>query len=474
MSQAVLLVNANRTRPPIAPLALDYLAEGLDEARMPYSVLDLCFAESVEAALTGALKSETPLLVAVTFRNTDDCYCATRHSFIPGLRALVTQVRELTDSPVVLGGAGYSVAPEGILDRVGGGYGIRGDGEGPLVALAQALRDGHEPRAIPGLVWREGAEMRSNPPAWGPVAQAPLARRAVDNERYFREGGQGAVETKRGCPRGCVFCADHLGKGTRARLRPPAAVAEEMTSLAARGVDCFHLCDSEFNVDAGHAEAVCEELVACGASEGLTWYAYLAPTPFSARMAELMERAGCAGINFGTDSGDPAMLRRLGRDHTPEDIAAGVDACHENDIPVMIDLLLGAPGETRESVGTTIGLMKRVAPTCVGVTLGARVYPGTRLAAQLGVPGWRIPGLVGGTEGNDDLAMPVFYLEPALGEDPVGLLRELIAGDQRFFFGWPDDVQADYNYDDNPELTRAIADGHRGAYWDILRKVRGL
>ncbi len=474
MPRPVLLVNANRTRPPIAPLALDYLAQALDDARTACSVLDLCFAESVEGALADTLNDQTPLLVAITLRNTDDCYCATRHSFIPDLQALVAQVRRLTEAPVVLGGAGYSVAPEGILKRTGADYGIRGDGEEPLAELARALADGRGVESIPGLVWREGEEARSNPAAWPPLAQGPLARRAVDNERYFREGGQAGVETTRGCPHGCIFCADHLGKGRGVRLRPPAAVAEEMMTLAARGVNCFHLCDSEFNVDAGHVEAVCEELGARGAAGRLRWYAYLSPTPFSTAMARLMRESGCAGINFGTDSGDAAMLRRLGRDHTPADIAAAVGACRGNGIPVMIDLLLGAPGETPESVEGTVRLMKELEPTCIGVALGVRVYPGTELARQLGLPGRPAPGLIGEVEGNDDLAMPMFYLEPALDDDPVGLLKGLIGGDQRFFFGWPDEAQADYNYDDNRELVQAIGEGHRGAYWDILRKLRGL
>jgi hypothetical protein len=32
----------------------------------------------------------------------------------------------------------------------------------------------------------------------------------VDNAAYFRLGGQMGLETKRGCPSRCVFCADVL------------------------------------------------------------------------------------------------------------------------------------------------------------------------------------------------------------------------------------------------------------------------
>ncbi len=473
MAGHVLLVNPNRIKPPIAPLALDHLAEALTAAGLPHAVCDLCFADSPAEALEQTLSADEPLLVAVTFRNTDDCYCATQHSFIPDLQELVGTIRRHTTAPIVLGGSGYSVAPEGILRRVGADFGIAGDGERPLVELATALLDKAEPDGIPGLVWPDGTTVHTNPPAWAPPPAAPLARRAVDNERYFLEGGQLGIEMKRGCPFRCVYCADPLGKGSAIRPRPPDAVASEMLALASRGIDCFHTCDSEFNNDPDHAAAVCRALTERHAADALSWYTYCAPTPFPPELARLMRQAGCVGVNFGADSADPGMLQRLGRRHSPDGISSAAEACRDNGIAVMFDLLLGAPGETRESVASTIRFMKQTGADCIGVALGVRIYAGTPLARRLG-PRSADAGLRGHVDDNEDLAMPIFYVEPELGDAPVELLKDLIAGDQRFFFGWPDDTQADYNYDDNPELVQAIADGHRGAYWDILRKVRGL
>jgi radical SAM superfamily enzyme YgiQ (UPF0313 family) len=40
-----------------------------------------------------------------------------------------------------------------------------------------------------------------------------------------------------------------------------------------------------------------------------------------------MRRAGCVGINFGVDSGDEEMLRKLGRNFTPSDIKETVRIC---------------------------------------------------------------------------------------------------------------------------------------------------
>jgi radical SAM superfamily enzyme YgiQ (UPF0313 family) len=248
-----------------------------------------------------------------------------------------------------------------------------------------------------------------------------------------------------------------------------------MLGLASRGLDVFHTCDSEFNGDAAHAIAVCEQLAEHRAGDALRWYAYCSPTPFPRELARLMREAGCVGVNFGTDSGDTGILGRLGREHRPEDVRACVRACHDEGLVVMLDLLLGAPGETPESVARSLDLVRETGAECAGVSLGVRLYPNTSLTRSIreARAAECEAGLRGRLEDNDDLALPLHYLEPALGEDPVALVKGLIGGDQRFFFGWPDDTQADYNYDDNPELTQAIRDGHRGAYWDILRKLRG-
>ena len=470
MSADLLLINSNRVKPAVAPLAIEYLAEAATDSGLEVSFLDLCFALDAHATLAEELLKASPRVIGITFRNTDDCYMATQHSFVPELADVVRTIRENSEAKIVIGGAGFSAAPEGVLQRTGGDFGVVGDGERPLVALVAAVRDGEGWDAIPGLMWREVGELRTNAPRWEGFGQAGLRRITVDNKRYFREGGQGGLETKRGCNQQCVYCADPLSKGAHLRLRPPAAVADEMENLVAQGVDVLHLCDSEFNVPKSHAEEVCGELMHRGLGERVRWYAYLSPAPFDAGLARLMRRAGCVGINFGTDSGDARVLASLGRRHSPNDIREAVLACKDVGIAVMLDLLLGVPGETLESVTNTLMLMKELDPSCVGVAIGVRVYPGTPLARALMSGGSPAPGLVCREEPAGDLCLPTFYLEPRIADDIVAHTKRIVAGDERFFVGGPDDTQVDYNYDDNRELVDAIAGGARGAYWDILRR----
>jgi len=471
----VVLVNTNRLRPAVAPVGLDYVADVLGAQGTAVRLVDLCFEADPEGAVVEALSRGEPTLVGLTLRNTDDCYLASGEDFLPGFARTVELVRKHTGAPVVIGGSGYSVFAAGILEASGADYGILGDGEVALAMLAAELASGGEPGRLPGLVWRDGGRVRVNPPWLGPLEGLPRReRRLLNNERYFAEGGQAGIETKRGCDRGCIYCADPLGKGRRVRARSPEQVADEFEVLLGRGIDHFHLCDSEFNVPVEHALAVCAELSRRGIGERARWYTYATPAGFTAEVAAAMRRAGCVGVNFGADSGDDRMLAALGRDFRAEDLACTAQACRDAGLVFMYDLLLGGPGETRESAAATIELMKRLSPDRVGVSLGVRVYAGTGLSELVSDEGpmARNPNLRGQVEGNDGFLKPVFYLSAALGDDAAGYVAELVGGDRRFFFPTAEAGTEAYNYSDNERLVEAIREGYRGAYWDILRRLR--
>ncbi len=469
------LINTNRMQPPIAPIGVDYVAAAARAAGIETDVVDLCLADDPAEALGHHFASRQPVLVAMSFRNVDDSFYPSMQSFLPHLREVIGQVRRHTDAPIVLGGAGYSIFAGPILERTGAEFGIRGDGEGALVTLVRALQGGGSLEDVPGLVWRRGATLCANRPAWPEPADVPVARDAVDNATYLRRGGQIGLETKRGCGRGCIFCADPLAKGHAVRCRPTARVADEVEALLAQGIDVLHLCDAEFNIPYGHAMAVCEELTRRGLGERVRWYAYLSVVPFDEALAVAMRRAGCVGINFTGPAASDEMLTGYRQPHRPADLAAAVRACRAAGITVMVDLMLGGPGETPATLAAGIGFVKSLPVDCVGAGLGVRLYPGLPIlnAIAAEAPIDINNGIRRRYAGPIDLVQPTFYVSPALGDRPAALVRQCIGGDDRFFPPADEGGAAgDHNYNDNNPLAAAIAAGARGAYWDILRRLQ--
>jgi len=357
--------------------------------------------------------------------------------------------------------------PEAILASAEADYGVWGEGEFVLPRLARALEKKEDWHNLPGLIWKHEEGWRRNPCTPAAATELPpMSRTWVDNRRYFRLGGQAGFETKRGCSGSCIYCADPVAKGKWVRMRKPAAVADELEKLLAQGVDTFHTCDSEFNIPEQHALEVCREITRRGLGNRLRWYAYCAPVPFSRELARTMRAAGCSGIDFGADNGSDEMLQRLGRNFGREEICRAIRRAKDEGMTVMLDLLLGSPGETAESIAQTVELVKELEPDCAGVSLGVRVYPGTELAERV-----LSEELIGGLIGGRDFSDPLFFMEPGIAPFVYEWLELLTQNDRRFLFLDPAKQRQNYNYNSNQRLVEAIRQGHRGAFWDILRRL---
>ncbi len=479
------LINTNRMQPPIAPVGLDYVAGAASGAGIEVDLLDLCLVDDPDAAIQRHFAGRRPELVGLSFRNVDDCFPPSGAWFVPELKETIRRIRRLTDAPIVLGGVGFSIFARQIVRETGVDFGIHGDGEQAIVRLIEELRGRRRFDRVAGLVWRDGETLLANPPAWPGELKVPTARDAIDNATYFRLGGQVGIETKRGCPRRCTYCADPLAKGPVARQRDPAEVVDEVEALLAIGVDVLHLCDCEFNIPAEHALAVCDELIRRRLGTRVRWYGYLAVTPFDAELANRMSRAGCVGINFTSDAANATMLATYRQSHGKEDLRRAVRLCRDNSIAVMLDMLLGGPGETPETAAETIDFFKQIDPDCAGAGLGVRLYPDTPITPMAAAEGplETGPSIRRRYDGPIDLLRPTFYIASTLGERPARLIRDLIAGDPRFFEPEDDsepsepdplqaDLEGDHNYNNNRALADAIEAGARGAYWDILRRLR--
>jgi radical SAM superfamily enzyme YgiQ (UPF0313 family) len=475
------LINTNRMTPPISPIGLDYIAGTARQAQIEVDIVDLCLADEPVKTLKDYFAGHSPQLVGLSFRNVDDCFWPSAKWFVPDLAESVRIIKTMTDAPIVVGGVGFSIFARRIVKYTGADFGIRGDGENATVSLYNKLCTSRKFERVNGLIWRADGVIHNNKPAWPEPLSLPTNRDVIDNLTYFVKGGQGGIETKRGCNRRCIYCADPLSKGTTLRLRNPSEIADEAQSLLNQGIDMLHLCDSEFNIPQSHAYSVCEEFNRRGLGKRLRWYTYMAVTPFDAELAKAMSKAGCVGIDFTGDSTSPSILKTYRQVHRKEDLASAVRLCKENNIKVMLDLLLGGPGETPETVAETIGFIKQINPDCAGAPLGVRIYPDTEMACivQAEGPLETNPNIRRKYTGPVDFFQPTFYISQALGPKPAQFINDLIAGDKRFFPPTPEAFlkdgrpAIDHNYNDNIELVEAIKTGARGAYWDILHQLRG-
>ena len=212
------LINTNRMSPPIGPIGLDYVAGYLRSAGHEVDVVDLCLCDDPAAVLRAYFCAHDPELVGLTFRNTDDCFWPSAEWFVPNMLEFVRDLRGLTDAPMVMGGVGFSIYAERLVEHTGVDFGIRGDGEHAMAALVAELAGGRRFERVGGLVWRDGKAVIGNPPAWPRALSLPVARDAIDNAAYFRRGGAGGV-------------------GDQARLPAPLCLLRRVAGEGPHGAD---------------------------------------------------------------------------------------------------------------------------------------------------------------------------------------------------------------------------------------------
>lgn len=473
MSRLITLVNTNQVKPAIAPIAFDYLHTPLVHAGYRAELLDLCFTGNVEEKIREYCRLNRPNFWGVTLRNTDDVYFSSGYSFLAKIKKIINLLRKYADVPVIIGGVGFSVMPEKILRYMNADYGVVCEGEVALPALLKSFDGIGHIQDIPGLVYWVGQDIVRNKIEHNQYVNLEKVnshtRALVANEHYFKVGGQLGIETKRGCNRRCIYCVEPKVKGQRVRLRDPRHIVDEMQALVNRGLDVFHINDSEFNLSIRHPLSLCEEIRRRGLQKQMSWYAYGMPAPFPDHLAKAMRDAGCVGMNFGVDTASEKMLRILRRTFNRDDIGQAVKTAKRHNLEHIIELLFGAPGETRETIRETIEFIKQINPDRVSVTVGLRVFPGTELESMVRREGIHSgnKNLYGQIENNDDLIHPLFYLPAELGPDPMVYIAELIGDDSRFF-----GVNTEhFNYNANDALVDAIRQGERGAYWSILARI---
>jgi len=70
-----------------------------------------------------------------------------------------------------------------------------------------------------------------------------------------------------------------------------------------------------------------------------------------------MRDAGCDYVNLAVETASEEMLKRMGRGYKPRHIRQALSSLSQSDIPFEISLLLGAPGETPETIAETFALI---------------------------------------------------------------------------------------------------------------------
>lgn len=401
----VLLISANTERTNILPLPLGaaLVAAAARRAGHDVTLLNLMFEGDTKSAIQDCVAEFRPEVIGISVRNIDDQNMADPKFLLPPVREVVATCRGLCDAPIIVGGAGYSIFPESALRYLGADMGIQGEGETTFPALLKRVAEGAPVSGLPSLCLpgqrpadRTFASNLDDLPLPEPELWIPSVR---GQPEFWVP-----VQSRRGCPLDCSYCSTASIEGRGLRHHSPAAIAAWLEQLASSGFTNFNFVDNTFNLPPDYAKELCRKILERGLA--INFWCIIYPKWIDSKLVELMARAGCREISLGFESGSDLLLASLNKRFNAEEVKEVAKMFADAGIFRRGFLLLGGPGETRESVEESLAFADSLHLDALKVTVGVRIYPETPLASTALADGVIRP--------DDDLLWPRFYLAPRL------------------------------------------------------------
>ncbi len=402
----VLFISVNNEKDPypVAPIGAAYVAKALRNNHHDVRILDLCFVEDDYSVIAASLHDFAPDVIGISIRNIDNLTYKRSMFYMPRVRRITDFIKSKTSVPIVVGGSGFSIFPEEALKYLEIEVGIIGEGESAFAQFVDAISNDTPLDTIQNLCYIRDGKFNANNMVFTQIHDYP-ERSLLNNSSYLELGGMGNIQSKRGCPFKCTYCTYPNIEGNTLRLRKPADVVEELKEMRSLyGIDYVFFVDNIFNFPDEHAASLCEEIIRNDLK--IDWTCFATPKGMTRQLAILMKKAGCKGVEFGSDAGSEKTLKGLGKHFTPDDIAHAAENCKAIDLPNAHYIIIGGPEEDYSTLEETIFLFEKLKPTAVIALLGLRIYPNTQLhhrAVKEGI-----------IEKGRHLLEPVFYLSPAL------------------------------------------------------------
>ena len=313
---------------------------------------------------------------------------------------LVKRLRGLRpDARIVVGGYDPSLATAAWTgDEPGIDFVVRGEGEATFRDLVRALEARAGFDAIPGLSFRQNGGFRHNAPR--PVQDLTdgalsLPRRdaRVLTGHTFVGKPIDVVETSRGCTFDCGFCSIIAMRGRTFHRWSLERVLADIRDARDHGARAIFIVDDNITLDIRRFEALCDAIVAARLAdiEYIVQATTSAIADHGATLAPKMRRAGFHYVFLGIENVLPADLGFLRaeaktrrRERGPAASKAAIEAIghlHRHGMFVVGGLIVGNPGDTRESIEANLEFARRYVdwPYIQHPT----PYPGTPLARDL-------------------------------------------------------------------------------------------
>jgi len=180
-----------------------------------------------------------------------------------------------------------------------------------------------------------------------------------------------------GCPYSCSFCIP----GTLGyKKRRVDNVIDELKYIKSLKINEVLFQDSTFTVDQKHTEDLCRAMIKNNLN--ISWICLSRVDVVNKKILKLMKEAGCLSIQFGVESGNEEILKKMNKRITKSRVRKTFNLCREAGIKTNGFFILGIPGETEKTILETIDFAKELNPDVASFSL-AMPHFGTKMGEEV-------------------------------------------------------------------------------------------
>jgi len=315
------------------------------------------------------------------------CLTSDYHWALDKVRRMKPRSRAL----MVMGGTHITLNPEEAIAEAGVDVICRGEGEYPLLELADAVDEGRDYSLIPNLWVKKDGRIIQNEirNLVEDLDSLPFPdRNLYAKYPFFRRRGKRPVHLSRGCPFSCSFChnvskrAIYRSKGKYVRWRSKARVLAEIADLRAKSyVRVIHFIDDSFGVDGPWLIDFLETLSRLDGKRPIL-QASLRADMVTEELCEAFKKYGVRKfrMRFAVETGDEHFRREvLKKDISNATLLNAARLFNRNKVEFATYNILGLPGESLEQAMDTLRLNLLLKPS-FAICFIYQPFPGTELA----------------------------------------------------------------------------------------------
>ena len=195
------------------------------------------------------------------------------------------------------------------------------------------------------------------------------------------------VITSRGCVQWCNFCIEVRTHGRKYRVRSIKNVVDELEFLQKTyNAKYFAFIDDAFTVNRQRTVEMCNEIKKRKLK--IKWACETRVDMITKELLQTMKDAGCADVWFGIESGSQQVLDAMKKGISLAQTVRAFKWAKEVGLKANPNVILGVPGETKETAWETIKFVERLIPDYLGCYTVATPYPGTPMYDLVKNNGW--------------------------------------------------------------------------------------